>query len=135
MPLLVLHEDSGKPSTAKDTLAASAAKSKDSILQAGNPVKEILLKLNLPDHRILKDEGEGQLIERPKKAHRKPGLAYPFGEDDDGNSDPDGIEISFTGRRIKVGLVGRSRVGSESSRDLVSNQVKLVHSLVMAVPV
>ncbi|GJZ32997.1 hypothetical protein Tco_0578433 [Tanacetum coccineum] len=30
----------------------------DSILQAGNPVKEILLKLNLPDHRILKDGGE-----------------------------------------------------------------------------
>ncbi|GJW28510.1 H/ACA ribonucleoprotein complex non-core subunit NAF1-like protein, partial [Tanacetum coccineum] len=28
-----------------------------SILQAGNPVKEILLKLNLPYHRILKDEG------------------------------------------------------------------------------
>ncbi|GJW63122.1 hypothetical protein Tco_0115006 [Tanacetum coccineum] len=26
---------------------------------AGNPVKEILLKLNLPDHRILKDRGEG----------------------------------------------------------------------------
>ncbi|GJT76433.1 hypothetical protein Tco_1043158 [Tanacetum coccineum] len=26
---------------------------------AGNPVKEILLKLNLPDHRILKDGGEG----------------------------------------------------------------------------
>nr|GEV17971.1 hypothetical protein [Tanacetum cinerariifolium] len=25
---------------------------------AGNPIKEILLKLNLPDHRILKDEGE-----------------------------------------------------------------------------
>ncbi|GJZ22174.1 hypothetical protein Tco_0559213 [Tanacetum coccineum] len=25
---------------------------------AGNPVKEILLKLNLPDHWILKDEGE-----------------------------------------------------------------------------
>ncbi|GJS60296.1 hypothetical protein Tco_0655080, partial [Tanacetum coccineum] len=31
----------------------------DSILQARNPVKEILLKLNLPDHRILKDRGEG----------------------------------------------------------------------------
>nr|GEW06641.1 putative reverse transcriptase domain-containing protein [Tanacetum cinerariifolium] len=28
--------------------------------QAGNPVKEILLKLNLPDHRILKDGGEGE---------------------------------------------------------------------------
>ncbi|GKB66336.1 hypothetical protein Tco_0927748 [Tanacetum coccineum] len=26
---------------------------------SGNPVKEILLKLNLPDHRILKDGGEG----------------------------------------------------------------------------
>ncbi|GJZ47100.1 hypothetical protein Tco_0600932 [Tanacetum coccineum] len=26
---------------------------KDSILQAGNPVKEILLKLNLPDHRSI----------------------------------------------------------------------------------
>ncbi|GJY70514.1 hypothetical protein Tco_0474217 [Tanacetum coccineum] len=25
----------------------------DSILQAGNPVKEILLKLNLPDHRLI----------------------------------------------------------------------------------
>nr|GEY40586.1 putative ribonuclease H-like domain-containing protein [Tanacetum cinerariifolium] len=32
---------------------------KDSILQAGNPVKDILLKLNLPDHRILKDRGKG----------------------------------------------------------------------------
>ncbi|GJQ96943.1 hypothetical protein Tco_0008082 [Tanacetum coccineum] len=40
---------------------------KDSMLQAGNPVKEILHKLNLPDHtgrssrirRILKDGGEG----------------------------------------------------------------------------
>ncbi|GKC60071.1 hypothetical protein Tco_1087669 [Tanacetum coccineum] len=31
---------------------------------AGNPVKEILLKLNLPDHRILKDEGE---VTRPRK--------------------------------------------------------------------
>ncbi|GKB14645.1 hypothetical protein Tco_0848568 [Tanacetum coccineum] len=25
---------------------------------AGNPVREILIKLNLPDHRILKDRGE-----------------------------------------------------------------------------
>ncbi|GJZ67155.1 hypothetical protein Tco_0630395 [Tanacetum coccineum] len=31
----------------------------DSILQAGNPIKEILHKLNLHDHRILKDGGEG----------------------------------------------------------------------------
>nr|GEY82025.1 reverse transcriptase domain-containing protein [Tanacetum cinerariifolium] len=34
-------------------------KKKDSILPAESPVKEILLKLNLPDHRILKDEGKG----------------------------------------------------------------------------
>nr|GEX34765.1 hypothetical protein [Tanacetum cinerariifolium] len=36
-------------------------KVKDSILQARNPVKEILLKLDLPDHRILKDGGKGEL--------------------------------------------------------------------------
>ncbi|GJQ92587.1 retrovirus-related pol polyprotein from transposon TNT 1-94 [Tanacetum coccineum] len=32
---------------------------KDSILQAGNPVKEILLKFNLPYHRTLKDGSKG----------------------------------------------------------------------------
>nr|GEV78421.1 uncharacterized mitochondrial protein AtMg00810-like [Tanacetum cinerariifolium] len=37
---------------------------KDSILQAGNPVKEILLKLNLPDHRILKDGGKVKEFQR-----------------------------------------------------------------------
>nr|GEX65276.1 hypothetical protein [Tanacetum cinerariifolium] len=35
------------------------AKKKTQEFLTGNPVKEILLKLNLPDHRILKDEGEG----------------------------------------------------------------------------
>ncbi|GKB56730.1 hypothetical protein Tco_0912916 [Tanacetum coccineum] len=40
---------------------------KDSILQAGNPVKEILLKLNLPDHRILKDGGEGVATETKRE--------------------------------------------------------------------
>ncbi|GJV70507.1 putative reverse transcriptase domain-containing protein [Tanacetum coccineum] len=44
---------------AKTTPSSSAAlirtssRAKDSILQAGNPVKEILLKLNLPDHRSI----------------------------------------------------------------------------------
>ncbi|GJU26050.1 hypothetical protein Tco_1164671 [Tanacetum coccineum] len=38
--------------------------SKDSILQAGNHVKEILLKLNLPDHRKLKDGGEVKEFQR-----------------------------------------------------------------------
>ncbi|GJS34811.1 uncharacterized mitochondrial protein-like protein [Tanacetum coccineum] len=42
---------------------------------AGNPVKEILLKLNLPDHRIIKDEGEGianleQIIEDIQVRHQ-----------------------------------------------------------------
>ncbi|GJR83118.1 ribonuclease H-like domain-containing protein [Tanacetum coccineum] len=31
----------------------------------GNPVKEIILKLNLPDHRILKDGGEGSDDDNP----------------------------------------------------------------------
>ncbi|GJX56874.1 hypothetical protein Tco_0286771 [Tanacetum coccineum] len=35
---------------------------------AGSHVKEILLKLNLPDHRILKDGGEGP--KGPWKAHK-----------------------------------------------------------------
>ncbi|GJS07904.1 hypothetical protein Tco_0364700 [Tanacetum coccineum] len=34
---------------------------------AGNPVKEILLKLNLPDHRILKDGGEAVEVEEEVK--------------------------------------------------------------------
>ncbi|GKC53073.1 hypothetical protein Tco_1075818, partial [Tanacetum coccineum] len=40
------------------------------ILQAGYPVKEILLKLNLPDHRILKDGGEVSPKEPTRKSKR-----------------------------------------------------------------
>ncbi|GKA66572.1 hypothetical protein Tco_0766380 [Tanacetum coccineum] len=36
---------------------------------AGNPVKEILLKLNLPDHRKLKDGGEGTCFLLTHKIH------------------------------------------------------------------
>ncbi|GJS21901.1 hypothetical protein Tco_0450533 [Tanacetum coccineum] len=36
---------------------------------AGNPVKEILLKLNLPDHRKLKDGGEGTCFPLTHKIH------------------------------------------------------------------
>nr|GEU82178.1 hypothetical protein [Tanacetum cinerariifolium] len=50
-------------------------KQKHSIVQAGNPVKEILLKLNLPDHRILKDGGSkkasaviGKCIDKERQA-------------------------------------------------------------------
>ncbi|GKA00207.1 hypothetical protein Tco_0672757 [Tanacetum coccineum] len=34
---------------------------RDSILQAGNPVKEILLKLNLPDHRLILTDSKIQI--------------------------------------------------------------------------
>ncbi|GJT97475.1 hypothetical protein Tco_1092993 [Tanacetum coccineum] len=37
-------------------------KKKKILTSAGNPVKEILLKLNLPDHRKLKDGGEGVIF-------------------------------------------------------------------------
>nr|GFD28929.1 hypothetical protein [Tanacetum cinerariifolium] len=33
----------------------------------GNSVKEILLKLNLPGHRILKDGGEGACFQPPQR--------------------------------------------------------------------
>ncbi|GJR68643.1 hypothetical protein Tco_0014708 [Tanacetum coccineum] len=39
-------------------------KMKDSDTSAGNPVKQILLKLNLPDHRKLKDGGEVKEFQR-----------------------------------------------------------------------
>nr|GEV59968.1 retrovirus-related Pol polyprotein from transposon TNT 1-94 [Tanacetum cinerariifolium] len=42
--------------------------SKDSILQAGNPINEILLKLNLPDHRRIIDQSVvGKLRDRNTK--------------------------------------------------------------------
>ncbi|GJX61059.1 hypothetical protein Tco_0293959 [Tanacetum coccineum] len=40
---------------------------------AGNPVKEILLKLNLPDHRILKDGGEAFQVNKTKNGRRHVG--------------------------------------------------------------
>nr|GEV69245.1 retrovirus-related Pol polyprotein from transposon TNT 1-94 [Tanacetum cinerariifolium] len=48
---------------------------KDSIPQAGNPVNEILLKLNLPDRRTLKDGGEGGESSRQKQG------CYNYGEE------------------------------------------------------
>ncbi|GKA51537.1 hypothetical protein Tco_0744733 [Tanacetum coccineum] len=38
---------------------------------AGNPVKEILLKLNLPDHRILKDGGEDPTLKLFKSTNQE----------------------------------------------------------------
>ncbi|GJY25190.1 hypothetical protein Tco_0399916, partial [Tanacetum coccineum] len=52
----------GRPSAAgKDHMIyhmMSLSKPERFYTSAGNPIKEILLKLNLPDHRILKDGGE-----------------------------------------------------------------------------
>ncbi|GKB92318.1 hypothetical protein Tco_0964590 [Tanacetum coccineum] len=39
---------------------------------AGNPIKEILLKLNLPDHRILKDGSEGTEFQLTHKIQVEP---------------------------------------------------------------
>nr|GEU88216.1 hypothetical protein [Tanacetum cinerariifolium] len=47
------HNEDGNPSR------ANIKQAHDDSYLTGNPVKEILLKLNLPDHRILKDRGEG----------------------------------------------------------------------------
>ncbi|GJX44820.1 hypothetical protein Tco_0261496 [Tanacetum coccineum] len=38
---------------------------------AGNPVKDILLKLNLPDHRILKDGGKGATLKLFKSTNQE----------------------------------------------------------------
>ncbi|GJW51758.1 hypothetical protein Tco_0093109 [Tanacetum coccineum] len=38
---------------------------------AGNPVKEILLKLNLPDHRKLKDGGEDATLKLSKSTNQE----------------------------------------------------------------
>ncbi|GJZ02739.1 hypothetical protein Tco_0520700 [Tanacetum coccineum] len=45
---------------------------------AEKPVKEILLKLNLPDHRILKDGGEG-----PNVTSSQDGKLYKMAKRDD----------------------------------------------------
>ncbi|GJZ60252.1 hypothetical protein Tco_0616068 [Tanacetum coccineum] len=42
---------------------------------AGNPVKEILLKLNLPDHRILKDGSEGYESSFEDGSSKEPNVA------------------------------------------------------------
>ncbi|GKC29377.1 hypothetical protein Tco_1036671, partial [Tanacetum coccineum] len=44
---------------------------------AGNPVKEILLKLNLPDYRILKDGGEVLKITSPLTSKDKGTSSIP----------------------------------------------------------
>ncbi|GJT89722.1 hypothetical protein Tco_1078567 [Tanacetum coccineum] len=48
-----------------DEMGANAGKQTQQrfYTSAGNPVKEILLKLNLPDHRILKDGGEALVVD------------------------------------------------------------------------
>nr|GEW05071.1 ribonuclease H-like domain-containing protein [Tanacetum cinerariifolium] len=56
---------------------------KDLILQAGNPVKEILFKLNLPDYRILKDGGEERYEHvGPKVTSSQDGKVYKMAKRD-----------------------------------------------------
>ncbi|GJX96699.1 hypothetical protein Tco_0352497, partial [Tanacetum coccineum] len=69
-PSDITHNEDGillEPTSNK--LMAEFDKSNTNVLKrfytsTGNPVKEILLKLNLPDHRILKDRGEVKEFQR-----------------------------------------------------------------------
>ncbi|GJV75883.1 hypothetical protein Tco_1507467 [Tanacetum coccineum] len=78
---------------------------------AGNPVKEILLKLNLPDHRILKDGGEGvpskntravmNMYPSQVSPPRTPGqggvVRWWCGDDGDDDGDKGGVEMVVMG--------------------------------------
>nr|GEW03581.1 hypothetical protein [Tanacetum cinerariifolium] len=87
---------------------------------AGNPVKEILLKLNLPDNRILKDGGEGtcfQLSLRFIAAYSYPANNYkdimkaqvdPHGFAESGSSLLE--NLAWKVRIIDVKLVGKDCV-------------------------
>ncbi|GJY83363.1 gag-pol polyprotein, partial [Tanacetum coccineum] len=77
---------------------------------AGNPVKEILLKLNLPDHRILKDGGEVFTYDEvfTLKGSR---------DDSDKDQDPSAGSDQGTKRR-------KSSKEAESSRDSRSREKK-----------
>ncbi|GJR22403.1 hypothetical protein Tco_0970930 [Tanacetum coccineum] len=67
--LLLLVQGKLTNLTVEERLAFNFDESDTHVLErfdtsAGNPVKEILLKLNLPDHRILKDGGEVKEFQR-----------------------------------------------------------------------
>ncbi|GJT28974.1 hypothetical protein Tco_0909249 [Tanacetum coccineum] len=55
-PSYFIHNENGNPASSKST--SNKLMVERFYTSAGNPVKEILLKLNLPDHRKLKDGGE-----------------------------------------------------------------------------
>ncbi|GKC41552.1 hypothetical protein Tco_1059274, partial [Tanacetum coccineum] len=75
---------------------------------AGNPVKDILLKLNLPNHRIFKDGGEGMSMSIQKSRVHKVAKLQD-GEKrlclvDDLKVDPHGFEGIFKdGDGVRVG--------------------------------
>ncbi|GJZ91158.1 putative reverse transcriptase domain-containing protein [Tanacetum coccineum] len=85
---------------------------------AGNPVKEILLKLNLPDHRKLKDGGEGPFLARRlawrRVSHRSSDCHSSLDFTSDSSSSSSSSDSS-------------SNVSSGSSSDSYSNS-SLVHS-------
>ncbi|GJW39043.1 hypothetical protein Tco_0064888, partial [Tanacetum coccineum] len=57
-----IHDEDGNPSCANIKQAHGRFDT-----SAGNPVKDILLKLSLPDHRIFKDGGEALKLKKFKK--------------------------------------------------------------------
>ncbi|GJS41634.1 hypothetical protein Tco_0566677 [Tanacetum coccineum] len=79
---------------------------------AGNPVKEILLKLNLPDHRILKDGGE---VKEPQERC----IIKAFQD----NVSRKVFKITFS----------HSRQAMEQAQDLKSMITKSIHKLMIEV--
>ncbi|GJZ83640.1 hypothetical protein Tco_0648813 [Tanacetum coccineum] len=75
--------------------------SKYSILQAGNPVKEILLKLNLPDHRILNDGSEEFDIEiKDRKGIENAATDHLSQIENNETSDDSEVDDNFPGETL-----------------------------------
>ncbi|GJQ90574.1 hypothetical protein Tco_0001713 [Tanacetum coccineum] len=80
---------------------------------AGNPVKEILLKLNLPDHRILKDGSEEEAATMP---HDSPLLRVHSLRSDEGSMTLHELTVKKLEHRIKS-IKSRRRVRLIISKD------------------
>nr|GEV62323.1 hypothetical protein [Tanacetum cinerariifolium] len=93
------------PLVSVEVLRYDEKRSKNSILQAVNPIKEILLKLNLADHRILKDGGEGGERRVPDDDDDDDDDGDGDGDDgpnDDGDKSGDNNDGSYGNDRYQV---------------------------------
>ncbi|GJY55892.1 hypothetical protein Tco_0455007 [Tanacetum coccineum] len=98
---------------------------------SGNLVKEILLKLNLPDHRILKDGGEGKKKKRKEKNSEPSKDKVQTGSSSKGKTQSNPLS---TDKHVKVEepLHETDMDMEESIRDDVVNEADEVFSTWMA---